>query len=579
MKKTSSLKTKIFTMLIVTGVIPLLAMSILVERIYSSTIEMNIIPIVESTVDSLSLNLSLRFSNYQALLNECARNPEIEDLVSRKYETDTQKRLASDRIVGVLQATNFPYRIEYPFRYVIYCADGTIFADYRYSSGNNMEELKKNVVSLPYFHDMMETGLVCEDARIEENIFTTGLRKRFDFSRNILNGVSLGIILFSVDSYYFDNLMQGLEFTEGTEVFIHDGYGNNVYRWSNRKDSGSETDVSRYLSVSGNTMLQEDARLVSVHDLGFSTNRKNWKLICVTPLTQVLQRKNLVVFFTWTVSMLVILFALISARSIQKGYLEPVEYYSHYVRDLDFEHLDVPFSKKGIDEVLTLGEGLENMVSRLSENLTELEEKEKEKRRLEQKALTAQINPHFIRNTLNSIRLSAEMSEAPMVADQIQSFTKLIDYIFHAEEMCRVSDEIAYLQEYMKLQNLRYQNKFVFTTDIDDRLMSLKIPTMTFQPAVENSIMHGFAGKKGRGQIRIKGYPEGDLAVFTIEDNGTGIREPDHLLSEGTPHGMTNVNRRILLAYGDAYPIRAENIETGGTRIIITIPFKETTDA
>lgn len=567
-------------MLIVTGVIPLLAMSILVERIYSSTIEMNILPIVESTVESLSLNLSLRFSNYQALLNECAQNSEIEKLASRTYETETQKRLASDRIIGVLQTTNFPYRIEYPFRYVIYCADGTVFADYRYSSQNNMEDLKQRIVRLPCFHDMMETGVVCEDARIEKSVFSTGVRKRFDFSRNILNdGISTGLILFSVDSYYFDNLMQRLEFTEGTEVFLHDGYGNSMYRWSNREGSDNETDVSRYLSVPGNTIFREDDRMISVHNLGFSTNRKNWKLICITPLTQVLQRKNLVVLFTWSISMLVILFALISARSIQKGYLEPVEYYSRYVRDLDFEHLDVPFTKKGIDEVLTLGEGLENMVSRLSESLAELEEKEAEKRILEQRALTAQINPHFIRNTLNSIRISAEMSEAPMVADQIQSFTKLIDYIFHAEEMCRVSDEISYLQEYMKLQNLRYQNKFVFSTDIDDRLMSIRIPPMTFQPAVENSIVHGFAGKKGRGQIRIKGAVEGDLAVFFIEDNGSGIREPDHLLSKGMPHGMTNVNKRILLAFGNDYPIRAENMDTGGTRIIITIPFKETPDA
>ena len=575
--KNKSLKTEILTLLIVTGVIPILIMSFFANRLYSGIVEKRLIPLVEKNVESLSLNLSLRFLNYQALVNECAQDPVIGKISAEEYELVHRKRLASEQIAGILQNTNYQSRIEYPFRYAIYCKDGTVFADYTYSQKDILSETREKIENLPYFHSFMETGLVCQTAGMEDSLFHTGSEQRFTFSRNIItNGISSGIILFTIDPFYFNNLVSKTEFADGTGVYIFDGYGNTVFEWNTegKRCALNAGEAAQYLNYPDGKSFETGHLLVNTNTLGFSTDRYNWRLVCVTPLDQILLQQNLFVFIIWSISLAVILFAFFSAKRIQKAYLNPVEYYSRYVSNLDFDNLDLPPEIFGSGEVLTLGEGLSSMVVRLKDDLKEIEEKEEERRKQEMAALNMQINPHFIKNTLNSIRLSAEMSEAPMVSEQIQTFTKLIDHIFHSADISTVSDEILYLEEYIKLQNLRYQNKFVFQSDIEDALIDLAIPPLIFQPLIENSIVHGFAGKKGRGIIKLRGTADGDRAVFYIEDNGTGIPDPENVLKNGS-HGMTNVDRRIKLLYGDLYGLTASRCENGGTRITIVIPFKE----
>lgn len=574
--KNKSLKTEILTLLIVTGVIPILIMSFLANRLYSGIVKRNLIPLVEKNVESLSLNLSLRLLNYQALVSECAQDPVIEKISAEEYELVHRKRLASEQIAGILQNTNYQSRIEYPFRYAIYCKDGTVFSDYTYSQNDVLSETRKKIESLPYFHSFMDTGLVCQRAGMEDSLFHTGSKQRFTFSRNIItNGISTGIILFTIDPFYFNNLVSKTEFADGTGVYIFDGYGNSVFEWNTegKRCALSADEAVQYLNYPGKS-IETDHLLINRNTLGFSTDRYSWKLICITPLDQILFQQKLFVFFIWSISLAVILFAFFSEKRIQKAYLNPVEYYSRYVSNLDFDNLNLPPEVFGSGEVLALGEGLESMAIRLKDDLKKIEEKEAERRKQEMAALNMQINPHFIKNTLNSIRLSAEMSEAPMVSEQIQTFTKLIDHIFHSSDISTVSDEILYLEEYIKLQNLRYQNKFVFQSNIEDALIDLAIPPLIFQPLIENSIVHGFVGKKGRGIITLSGTIDRDNAVFNIDDNGTGIADPKSVLKNGS-HGMANVDRRIKLLYGNRYGLTASRCENGGTRITIIIPFKE----
>ena len=167
----------------------------------------------------------------------------------------------------------------------------------------------------------------------------------------------------------------------------------------------------------------------------------------------------------------------------------------------------------------------------------------------------------------------AEMSDAPVLAESIRSFTKLIDYIFHGNLESTVEAELSCLQDYVDLQNLRYQHKFYYTTDVDPELLGEKMPALIFQPIVENCITHGFWGRKGSGKISLTGREENGVMVFAIADDGAGIENTDVLeRRDQTPHGLSNTHNRIKLLYGSQYGLRISRGAVCGTVVEVRIP-------
>ena len=198
--------------------------------------------------------------------------------------------------------------------------------------------------------------------------------------------------------------------------------------------------------------------------------------------------------------------------------------------------------------------------------------------------LQSQIKPHFVRNTLNSIRWMAEMRGAEGISHAILSFSGLLDYNFRdADMMTTVKEELQYVEEYIYLQKLRYQNKFVSKIQVEEDILSCKILKLSFQPIVENSINHGLAFKQERGTLEIRGYRQEDKLVFIIEDDGVGMDEatlrgalsPDSgekLRDSGTRIALVNVQQRMKMNFGDEYGIMIESEKGQGTKVTMVFP-------
>ena len=193
-------------------------------------------------------------------------------------------------------------------------------------------------------------------------------------------------------------------------------------------------------------------------------------------------------------------------------------------------------------------------------------------------ALSMQINPHFLYNTLNTINMLAIQDGNEKISDLIVSLSEMLHYTFkNTKEKILLSDEIHWIQNYVHIMSARFEGKFTMQIDIPDELLIYKVPKFFLQPFVENSIIHGFAEITEGGIIRISSEKKDDNLSFIISDNGKGMTREDIensviRASQDKGIGISNVHRRLTLIYGEKYHVHVESAPGKGTSFYLTIP-------
>ena len=230
-------------------------------------------------------------------------------------------------------------------------------------------------------------------------------------------------------------------------------------------------------------------------------------------------------------------------------------------------HITEEFDDSEIGEIGNILKETVNHNIELSERLLSLKLKERE---AELQLLQAQINPHFLYNTLDSIYCKAEIQNEADIARMVGALSDIFKIsLSRGSRQIRVREELKYIEKYMEIQNIRYENRFELILDVDEELLDLSIIKLILQPFVENAMYHGLEAKIGKGFIELKGELIGDDIYFTITDDGIGMKNPEEIYSG---YGVKNVVDRIHLFYGDAYGITVTSEYQVGTSIRIRIP-------
>ena len=199
--------------------------------------------------------------------------------------------------------------------------------------------------------------------------------------------------------------------------------------------------------------------------------------------------------------------------------------------------------------------------------------------------LRSQINPHFIYNTLETIRSSALSSDQYKLAEMASLFGKTLRYgISSPSEPVTLDQEINNLFDYIHLQNMHFQGRLSFHVNVEEELKDCIVIRLLLQPLVENSIYHGFSAQDKPGIIEVLGFTDGQILTFKVIDNGIGIKQDilkllnEYINNENnhfTSIGLKNVNRRIKLYYGESYGIFLESTFGRGTVITVKIPYRK----
>jgi len=234
------------------------------------------------------------------------------------------------------------------------------------------------------------------------------------------------------------------------------------------------------------------------------------------------------------------------------------------------------------DEVGEVTASYNAMIRELKLHIEDIKDKEKQKSLAEFRALQAQINPHFIANTLNSIAWMAKMQKAENIENVVTSLNQLLnESMGRGNDIISIREEVENLKCYINIQNIKYFKGIDVRYDIDKDIMGCKLIRFVLQPILENAIIHGLAPKQGKGYISLKGYIDGGNMVVIVTDNGVGMSDVEikKLLDEKQESkesfssiGLKNVNERIKLSYGENYGLRIESQKGMFTTVEIKLP-------
>lgn len=233
-------------------------------------------------------------------------------------------------------------------------------------------------------------------------------------------------------------------------------------------------------------------------------------------------------------------------------------------------HIVESFDNSEIGKIGGLLKETVNNNLELKEQLLSLKVKERE---AELQLLQAQINPHFLYNTLDSIYCMAMIGNEDRIADMVSALSDTFKIsLNNGKQIIPIHEEIKYIEKYMTIQNIRYEQRFDLILEIDEEIGELLMIKFILQPFIENSMYHGLEPKIGKGYIELKGERIENDIYFTISDNGVGMKDVEDM-KKG--FGVTNVIDRIHLFYGAAYGIQVESEYGVGTKVKIRIPVIE----
>lgn len=231
----------------------------------------------------------------------------------------------------------------------------------------------------------------------------------------------------------------------------------------------------------------------------------------------------------------------------------------------------------GTSEIMTLSESFGHMVLRIQSLMEKVRQEEVSLRKTELKALQAQINPHFLYNTLDAIAWLCEDGQNKEAEEMVTALANLFRIsISKGHELIPIAKEVQHAQSYLKIEKIRYKDQFTYHFDIDESCLGYLCNKITLQPIIENAIYHGINRMVDEGRIEIRIFQKNDDIIFQIEDNGVGMTEEQcrEILQKesGDRTGIKNVNDRIRIYFGEEYGLSIASELDEGTCVTIWMP-------
>ena len=271
----------------------------------------------------------------------------------------------------------------------------------------------------------------------------------------------------------------------------------------------------------------------------------------------------------------------IFARGFFKSIVQPVSELSNEMRNVTLEPITIKVEETAPYEIQNIQDGFNRMTDRIQKLVEENQEKEYAKHVEELKALQLQINPHFLSNTLNTIKFMAQVSKHEGIRQMTEYLMKIMDCTFRNHDgVHSLKEEVSMLEAYIYIMKIRYAESFTVYINLDKACEHIEIPKLLLQPFVENAICHGMEEDVENGEIHIDILLDEGIKI-TIEDNGKGISEEmQKRISNGYENksgriGINNVIRRLNLFYGDKVHFEISSEVKKGTKVMIDIPMED----
>ena len=391
------------------------------------------------------------------------------------------------------------------------------------------------------------------------------------------------LLLINLNYMYFEEIFSNVNLGNGGYVYLTNDRGDIIWHpKQNEIYSGRFKEDNKYAATLKDGITVENLRgkniTLNVRTIGYTS----WKLVGVTPSAALgIDGIKFRFFVLFVADLFLFLLAMINAF-ISDKISNPIKRLDGSVREIESGNLDVEIVPSGSYEVEHLGKSIKNMLGRIKVLMSDLVAEHNAKRKSEFDTLQSQINPHFLYNTLDIIVWMIENENSDKAVNIVTALAKFFRIsLSKGKNIITVKDEVEHVRNYLMIQNMRFKNRFEYSIDVDEKVLSYSSLKLMLQPLVENAIYHGMEFMDGDGEIDVKVFKEDDSLYFTITDNGLGMSEDmvETLLSKdfvpskkGSGIGVKNVNERIKLYFGSEYGLKVESEPDEGTKITIHLP-------
>ena len=306
-----------------------------------------------------------------------------------------------------------------------------------------------------------------------------------------------------------------------------------------------------------------------------------WKIVGISYYNEMVTSKKEIYYYIISVVAVSIIVLFVMSLIISARISLPIKKLEKLMARVEKGELDIYAEIKGEDEVKQLSKTFNSMISRIRNLMDEIFKEQEAKRKSEIKALQAQINPHFLYNTLDSIVWMAENGESKGVITMVIALANLFrTSISRGKEIIKIKDELENARSYLVIQQMRYTDKFDYIIEADEAVLEYRTFKIVLQPIIENSIYHGIKRMVDRGMIKVTAEIIDDKLLLQVIDNGLGMsketaesilsKEPKGKVSSGI--GVKNVHERIQLYFGNEYGLEIESELEVGTCVKIWLP-------
>ncbi|KRE69748.1 sensor histidine kinase [Paenibacillus sp. Soil750] len=387
-------------------------------------------------------------------------------------------------------------------------------------------------------------------------------------------------IAIELDARVISGALAQVNFNQGWINRVYNGndepmIGKEDSRFPNNGDiAGQFGDKSNQIvQVGGDkyTLLQSDSK-----DYG-------WHIRSLVPQEAIMSEANSIQLFIAIIGLILLLLAIYLSNVISKNITRPLMQLMKAIREIERGNFDIKSIVNTGDEIKELNDVIHSMAFNIKELLVRNKEEEQAKRKAELTALEAQINPHFLYNTLESLNWFAVRKKEPEISEVITNLGKFFRIsLSKGSKFITIEQEIEHAKSYLSIQKFRNANRFESSIRAEEVSLEQYTPKLILQPIIENALIHGLRNKELPGRIEIRVEQEKDAVLFIVWDDGVGIDAEK--LAEirsalgGTKaavtgsFGLKNVNERICLYFGSSYGLFLNSSANSGTEVRIRIP-------
>lgn len=395
---------------------------------------------------------------------------------------------------------------------------------------------------------------------------------------------TLGSIYINVKITALDRLVDKVRVSPGGTLLIADGDGHVI--WHRNSEAYQETlkDIPFYEEILKRKQPFSTVKMNGqLYQMSFvQSTYNNWYYVSLIPKTDLTeQSKELRQFLIVTIVAFgasFILLALWLSRFITK----PIRQMAVAMKQIHKENVDFQLPVASEDEIGLLNAAFNSMGRRINDLIHEVRVVSEKEKEAEVRALQAQINPHFVYNSLDTINWMAIERQQYDISSMIAALSDIMRYAIRPGEPCiALEEELRWAQNYAYLQKMRFEDRFDINFQVDQTLLREKVPRLFLQPYLENSILHGMENIEAGGLITVTVMPDletGGIRV-QLEDNGSGIKEDELnniMLRRTHGIGIYNLDDRLKLEYGERYGVTIRSEWEKGTVVTIILPHYHT---